>query len=178
MYRVVLGNPTKMKFQWQKLCEEVRDLFLPIIKHKDCTFDKIRVNSTMEVPSIASHDLLIYVFQNSNCSPVSSHFSAPKGKNGCTAWGASGTGSEVYVRGLEGASHVAKLIFHEAMHNKLHKGESLHAQGGLASEIIYPDTALNDKNIESMAKALSKSQSQWTGGWDMINDPLSPLLCG
>lgn len=178
MYRVVLGNPTKMKYQWQRLCEEVHALFHQVIKHKDCTFDKVRVNSTMDVPTIASHDLLIYIFKNSNCSPVASHFSASKGPNGCTAWSGNETGSEVYIRGLEGPSHVAKLIFHEAMHNKLHKGDSLHAQGGLASEIIYPDTALTEKNIESMAKALSKSQGQWTGAWDLIYDPMSPLMCG
>lgn len=177
MYRVVLGNPTRMRYQWQSLCQEVHALFLPVIRHADCRFDRLRVNSTMDVPTIAGHDLLIYVFASSACSPVAEHFQAQRGYSGTTAWRGDSTGSEVYVRGLEGPRHVAKIIFHEAMHNKLHRGDNLHSQGGLAAETIYADTPLTDANIATMAPALATSRPQWTGAWDMINDPLSPVLC-
>jgi hypothetical protein len=85
--------------------------------------------------------------------------------------------SEVYVKS-DDAVLLAKLAFHELMHNRLKLGDDqLHPQGGLAAASISPSTTLNDRNIKSMQAALNTPITQWTAGIGILNngkvDPIS-----
>lgn len=59
------------------------------------------------------------------------------------------------------------LAFHEAMHNKLKRGGSLHSHavggGGMASATVYANTQLNQQNVDKMASALATAVTQNTG---------------
>ena len=85
--------------------------------------------------------------------------------------------SEVRVTSTD-ATLLAKLAFHELMHNRLRQSDQqLHPQGGLASATIYADTQLTTRNIKSMAAVLRNPITQWTQGIGILNsgknDPLS-----
>lgn len=176
-YKIVLGNPTRMRYQWQTLVERVHALFLPSVRKQGSGFDNLHVRSTMEEPTLAAHELLVYVLPRSSCSIVSHRFpNSSPGHDGLTAWDGSMTGSEVYVRNLATPQDTAHLIYHEALHNKLHLSDSaLHSRGGLAASPVSPP--LSQRNIDDMAGALRTSRTQWTGGFALIDDPLSPVMC-
>jgi len=85
--------------------------------------------------------------------------------------------SEVYVKS-DDAVILAKLAFHELMHNRLKQSDDqLHPQGGLGGASITPATKLNDRNIKTMQAALNTPITQWTAGIGILNngkiDPMS-----
>jgi hypothetical protein len=95
--------------------------------------------------------------------------------DGNTAYGAGA--SEVYVKSND-AVLLAKLAFHELMHNRLKQSNpQLHPQGGLAGANITGTTKLTDTNIKSMAAVLRKPITQWIAGISILkngkNDPMS-----
>ena len=171
-YRIYLGNPVGMQYWWNDLVIAVRDLFLPVIAHTQ--WDAVSVHSTMSSPALRPTDLLVYVLPNSGASVVATAFGSPSGGGGTTAWStAKGTGSEVYTYNATPAD-VANLIFHEALHNKLHYSDTqLHAQGGLAASPVSPPQRRSD--IALMRHGLPLTRAQWLGGWAAINDPLRGL---
>ena len=171
-YRIYLGNPTGMHYWWSDLVLAVRDLFLPVIKQTK--YDAVSVHSTMTVPTLRPTELLVYVLPSSSSSVVASEFSTPSGVGGTTAWNtAKGTGSEVYTYSA-GPAAVANLIFHEALHNKLHYSDAqLHPQGGLAGSPVNPPQRKSDVTL--MKQGLALTRTQWLGGWAAINDPLRGL---
>jgi hypothetical protein len=95
------------------------------------------------------------------------------GAGGTTLIRTAGNVSEVYVKealaamggGASIARGLAVLAFHEAMHNKLRRGNSLHATGGggIAATTVYADTELTQRNIDLMAGALATAVAQDTG---------------
>ena len=94
---------------------------------------------------------------------------APLGPGGTTLIRSSGNISEIYLQeslsAMGGGSDIARglavLAFHEAMHNKLKLGGSLHATGGgMAASTVYANTNLNAANIAKMAPALGLSVPQ------------------
>jgi hypothetical protein len=128
-------------------------------------FDEgVRVRWTTSCPTtrIQGHELLIYMVQ----SVISSAW----------ATGAGGkTGSEVYVGRMTPAL-VARVAFHEAMHNKTHWNDRrLHGRGGLARATVLDNTRLTRQNIQDMARVLGRNRPQWTGGCALMNDPLRGL---
>ncbi len=128
---------------------------------------------TTSCPAVQQHELLIYIVSTSLDSVVSGLAGSP-GRDGLTAWRGTQTGSEVYVK-RNSAALVARLAFHEAMHNKSHSGNGLHGQNGLAQETITETTALTSQNIRFMGRYLGRNRSQWTGGCAYYNDPLRGL---
>jgi hypothetical protein len=87
------------------------------------------------------------------------------GHNGRTQWenvdGVEQFLSEVYVDSQD-ADLIAKLVFHECMHNKLRlTGPQLHPMGGLASAVLGPASRLTPQNANAMAAALGTSRTQW-----------------
>lgn len=181
---VCFGNPKHLKYQWQALVHETVKLFVPVIKASK-KFKRVHVYSTMQRPKLLPQDILIYVLPNKPSGIVGSHFGVNSGgPDGHTAWGADGIGSEVYKRSWN-PRMLARLAYHEAMHNKLKKGDAMHSHGGLAGSPIYEDTKDTQANIKRFAEALGKNRHQWTGGWDVAkpsedinlnsDDPLSGL---
>jgi hypothetical protein len=71
--------------------------------------------------------------------------------------------SEVYARMLN-ADVLAKLAFHECMHNKLAIGNELHSRNGLAAATVGEGSRLTAENVADMAAALRNPVPQWREG--------------
>jgi hypothetical protein len=98
--------------------------------------------------------------------------------NGNTVWVGDLRASEVYVVGQD-AVLMAKLAFHELMHNRLKQGNAMHAaQDGLGAQTISAGTQITSTNMRSMAQVLRSPCPQWTAGVSILtngmSDPLSP----
>jgi hypothetical protein len=124
--------------------------------------------------AVKSHELLVYFLKDSSESLI--HKTRPSDKinlnnNGNTLWRSDSTPriSEIYVNSvlIYNDAHLllAKLAFHELMHNKLEKFD-VHGGGGgglATGSPITSSTPLTDKNKELMAKALAKKVPQYQG---------------
>jgi hypothetical protein len=117
--------------------------------------------------------VLIYFLDSKSDSLVQQvSAGATLGPGGTTLIRASGNRSEVYVReslaamggGADVARGLAVLAFHEAMHNKLKLGGSLHSTGGggMAAATVFANTNVNAGNTAKMAPALSRTAAQDT----------------
>jgi hypothetical protein len=83
------------------------------------------------------------------------------------------TASEVYVNSKSPAE-VARLVFHEALHNTLHLADAaLHQQGGFAGSPVAQTQTKNDVSL--MKRGMQHSYPQWIGGFEASNDPLNGL---
>lgn len=122
---------------------------------------------------VRAEEVLIYFLDSKSDSLVRQlSAGAPLGAGGTTLIRSSGNLSEVYVReslaamggGADFARGLAVLAFHEAMHNKLKVGGSLHSTGGggMAAATVYANTNVNAANIAKMAPTLSRPVSQNT----------------
>lgn len=129
-------------------------------------------------PEPAGHELLIYVVRSSMDSIVKDlpglrgRASPNLDDGGFTAWVGELTGSEVYTESSNDPTMLAKLVFHEAMHNKLHAGGDLHAHDGLAVSPLQTSSELSSGNIRQMARSLGRNRRQWAGGCAVYNDPM------
>lgn len=132
-------------------------------------------------PDVAGHELLIYVVPSSDDSivkdmPALRGRAAPSGSDaGFTAWAEGLTASEIFPARGTAPAMVAKLAFHEAMHNKMHSGSDLHGQNGLAVSPLDPSSTLSADNKRRMARVLGTNRRQWTGGCMLYNDPMRGL---
>ncbi|HVM86758.1 MAG TPA: hypothetical protein VMT76_01130 [Puia sp.] len=71
---------------------------------------------------------------------------------------------------------LAKLIFHESMHNKLVMGNEMHDQsGGLAQETITANTQLSSADIQRWRNNWNNRVNQWPEGFGFIPAPGDPL---
>ena len=125
-------------------------------------------NPTAASPMI--HELLVY-FMPSGKSIVKQvpnvTTTVDLSKDGNTIYTAGA--SEVYVKSNDPIL-LAKLAFHELMHNRLRQSNAqLHPQGGLAAESIDAMTQLTDRNQKSMAAVLRRPITQWTAGIGILN---------
>lgn len=158
----------------------LRDLFNRVINSSRglrTRFDAgTAITWTTTCPAPQAWELLIYVVASSLDSVVSTLGGSPSG-DGLTSWRGDVTGSEVYVNASRGDNILlAKLAFHEAMHNKKRWTDAqLHPTGGLAGSPITAATPLTDANIALMAAVLGRNRPQWTGGCAAYNDPLRGL---
>jgi hypothetical protein len=84
---------------------------------------------------------------------------------GLTSFTSSGVVSEVYVEGNGPADKLALIAFHEIMHNKLQRGNSMHqnAGGGVAVSPTKGWEQLTARNKQLMAGALRTPVRQYTG---------------
>jgi hypothetical protein len=120
---------------------------------------------------VRAEEVLIYFLDSKSDSLVQqASAGATLGPGGTTLIRSSGNLSEVYVReslaamggGADFARGLAVLAFHEAMHNKLKLGGSLHSTGGggMAATTVFANTNLNAANIAKMAPTLSRTVAQ------------------
>lgn len=170
-YRIYLGNPHRLTYRWHDLCVALRDLFNPVVAHTS-RFSSVWVGSTMTKPSLEPHELLIYVLPQRGDSVVGPEYGVPTsnlGDDGFTAWRRPGeVGSEVYKHDWE-PGMLAKLAYHEAMHNKLrYDNRRLHRLHGLASRTVEEDTRQRDRNSRLMGRNLHRHVPQWLGGFDAV----------
>jgi hypothetical protein len=115
------------------------------------------------------HELLVY-FMPANVSVIK-NVPNMSGSPNLSAHGATAPrsgASEVYVKSSD-PIFLAKLAFHELMHNRLKLGDAeLHSQWGLASGNISSNTPLTVANIEAMAGVIKDPIAQWTEGIDIL----------
>jgi hypothetical protein len=102
--------------------------------------------------------------------------------NGNTAFVGTQVASEVYVTSSDPV-FLAKLAFHELMHNRLLQGDAMHnSQDGLGAAFINASTPITPTNQLTMAAVLPNPSQQWVGGISILNsgkfDPLSPYYQG
>jgi hypothetical protein len=85
--------------------------------------------------------------------------------------------SEVYFRrSPDDVALLAKLIFHESMHNKLTMGNEMHDRsGGLAQETITGSTSLSSADITRWKRNWNNKVNQWPEGFGFIPAPGDPL---
>ncbi len=75
-------------------------------------------------------------------------------------------GSEIYLTNLKSVRDRSLILYHEAMHNVLRKGDAkLHGMGGLASEGINEDTERKKSNDKKMGQGIGNMAKQWEGGF-------------
>jgi hypothetical protein len=132
--------------------------------------DRIRVAFIPATPAPTTSDILIY-FAPSEYSFVS-EFAGRKHDpllDDGDGWTVIKPGnppeaaSEVYTKTLD-AQLLAALAFHEAMHNKLAMGNSMHKGDGLAQATVTPSTTVSPTNAGNMAAAFRKPVKQWPDG--------------
>ena len=118
---------------------------------------------------MSTTSLLIYFVDDQSSSLVRQiKPNSPLGGGGTTHISSAGNLSEVYVSAAASDENspraLAVLAFHEAMHNLLKKGQSLHASGGmgLAAETVFSNSRLTQKNKELMAAVTGKTIPQNT----------------
>jgi len=129
----------------------------------------IRLQRTCPL-SIAIADVVVYLVQNPTDSVfarfgVAAH---PSGHGGRTCYTIPGRlrASEVYVRS-EFGSLLAKVVFHEVLHNKTGWGNSRlhgHHHGGVSAASIRHDTVVSDEDLDLMGTHVGAAHPQWTGG--------------
>jgi len=167
-YNIVLGNPFKMKYRWQELCDETIKLFKPSVKKGN----KIRVFSTMTNPGVLPTDAIVYVIPNQDFSLVARHFGMwDEARELGVTYPGRPSACEVYRdTEIEGEhmppSMLAKVIWHEVGHNKAQMGiRAFHRQDGLRVDRLTRHDQLTKSNSSFMATYLVKDVPQWTGGF-------------
>lgn len=148
------------------------------------TYDSCEVKEALPGQKMEENELLVFFMPPglSIAASLPGATSKPDPtSDGVTIWTtASGAVSEVYAKTSLDAEMLAKLAFHELMHNKLRLGDDLHKnQDGLGAREVGPSSQLTAKNIAGMKTALKNKTLQWVAGVAVLTtgkvDPLSPF---
>lgn len=193
IYRVFLFDPYKVLLPdnvWNSIKIQLNLLFDPVIGSAPfpSAFEGAVVTYGNGVVAPAPNELLVYVLPPGRSvvplSPGGTPNTDPTA-DGYTNFRAGA--SELYAGKLSSPILMAKLAFHECMHNKLRLGQTtpngpdaLHnSQDGLGAAVIKADTPLTTRNIRTMAAALNTAVPQWTAGIQTIltgmQDSMSPF---
>ncbi len=129
-------------------------------------------------PNVQPYELLVYFVQSVLDSVVrdmpGSSSVVYTSEGGITVMTPAFNASEVHIN--LSSSILPEIAFHELMHNKLNVNDAvLHSNNGLASVPISPGTTPSPQNKTLMRNALSRTRTQWTGGWSASTDPLAGM---
>jgi len=152
----------------------LKEMFEKVVNHASSPFERFQYS--WERGIVKPTDVVVYFLASEKDSIIREKYkAAPKHSSGSggTYPSAGGMLSEVYLRAMEGdfaySRLVAKLAFHECMHNKIDAApgsptSDIHAVGGggLASSTITNGTELTDKNVSLMAANLGRQITQHT----------------
>ena len=114
-------------------------------------------------------DVVVYLVQNAGASVLSQFGVVAHGHGGLTVMNITPgrqTASEVYV-GTSNATLLAKVAFHEALHNKTGWSNNRlhHYRGGsITAAVLRVDTGINDRDLDLMGQHLGRRHRQWSGG--------------
>ena len=171
VYNIYLGDPYGLEYDWAGLQTEVVKLFRPAIKGSK-RYKELTAQRTLVEPNLAAGELLVYVVQSELRSVLRS-ITDPSNVDGggLTKGFKSGEmGAEVYAVHTS-PPLLAKLVFHEALHNKLKlSNEALHGKqkSGLAAAGVGEGSEPNTRDYTLMRKALESSVPQWLGGFAKV----------
>jgi hypothetical protein len=152
----------------------MKQLFDEVCQNSNSTYDMSDYWWDPGKGSVKDTELLVYVMFDSSQSLIAKKYprsGVNLSNGGNTYWRADSTPriSEIYLntmlKYMDAHRLIAKLAFHELMHNKL-EPFNVHSQGGggLATDgIITSSTPLNDTNKELMAKKLTRRIPQYQG---------------
>lgn len=173
-FRILLANPYAFQQNWNEQCQDVYDMFKPIIAHSG-KYDRLYVRSEYVEPASFACELCLYMVPDSERSVVGKHFMGYDtadlaGSDGLTEGKMVGgrlvVGSEIYLSNLTTVRQRSLILYHEAMHNVLRKGDAkLHSMGGLAGAEINEDTKRKASNDKKMGQAIGNMAAQWEGGF-------------
>jgi hypothetical protein len=129
--------------------------------------------------AVTDRDLVVYFVRDPKKSVIQSlNLSVPSGEiGGATNFDSAslGTVSEVYVENNFPPKKLANMAFHELMHNKLQKNDSLHDIKGVGMG-VSPATecsVLTDTDVRLMAARMTTAVKQYTG--KLTNNVSAPL---
>jgi hypothetical protein len=164
----------------------IQNGLIPIVQKANPAFDAVNVQwVNCPMPQrIQPHELLVY-FVSSSTDTILRSINDVIGTpdlGGTTVFMRNGEhASEVFVS-IGNSDLVARMAFHEIMHNKLRLGDTMHTLpidrggGGLARAVISNTDNLTQGNIDLMAAHLWDRHPQWTGGCSAAADHLRGLL--
>jgi hypothetical protein len=176
LYRVFIRDPHNATGVNGLIRVELENLFQRVCEHEESHYYSPLVLWTRGDEDPAPHELIVYLLPSSKESIIKKQVKGAvirAGKAGRTIVKDSTVGniSEIYLDhgALVNYLAIAKMAFHELMHNKLQMGDEMHSWsnggGGLADEQLFFGKPLsidaNAENIELMAKALHKSAPQF-----------------
>jgi len=168
------------------LRQRVEEFFAKVVKVSG-KFDSANVAWAKSPPTLGDHDLIVYFVRDRLDTIVKPGINPKavlaKDLAGVTLWqtGTGLTASEVYLYGhLEDSEFLARMAFHELMHNVSWTGDDLHGMKQyskkpmcLSAERLLASTALCDGDIQFMADHLTTGKrKQWDGAFTAYNDPL------
>ena len=170
-YVAYLGNPYSIKYPWKSLSDSVAALLKPVVAHSS-KFDSVEVKVVSAAPSMPQHSLLCYVVKTRSQSLIAAAdfgISVDQlGQDGMTLWRTGDTSvSEVYQHSWK-PEMLAKLVYHEFMHNKLRETNKMHRRKGLAAAIVDAESEQRAANSRRMGKRLHRKQAQWLGGFSLL----------
>lgn len=153
---------------------EIRDLFQRVVSSASSPFTTADFTWEGSPAAIRPHELLVYFTERSR-SQIANNGGGQPTSAGATFWTSAGMISEVYIDAVDGDadfdSKLAKLAFHELMHNKLDAhpikatATNIHKSGGAGLALENPGSQdLTPRNIALMAAHLTLEIPQWTGG--------------
>jgi len=170
-------------FDWDqakltKTISELKDLFDEVCKHATSKFADTDVATTdlaTASTSIKSGELLLRLTTKKDSILVKKYGAdaVSNDASGATKDTGSGVVSEAWLEGAAGSGNVSELVarlgFHELMHNKLDASNSkdIHSEKddgtGLAASPVSYNTSLTTKNKLNMAPKLGSVVTQFTG---------------
>jgi hypothetical protein len=164
----------------------IQNGFIPIVQKAKPAFDGVNVQ-WIDCPitqMIQPYELLVY-FVPTPMDTVLRSIQSVFGANdlgGTTVFFSNGQHASEVFTNVGDSDLVARMAFHEIMHNKLRLDDSMHSLpinkggGGLAQASITTNDNLAPGNIDLMAAHLWDRHPQWTGGCSTSVDPLRGLL--
>jgi len=193
-YHIFMVDPYKLLVAgnaWNTIKVQLNLLFDPVVGGAPfpSTLEGAVVVYSNGVVAPAPNELLVYIMPPGKSvvalSPGGSPQTDPTA-DGFTNFRAGA--SEVYARNLNSPILIAKLAFHECMHNKLRLGQTtpngpdaLHnSQDGLGAATIKDTTPLTTRNMRTMSAAIQTPVPQWTAGIQLVlngmHDSMSPFF--
>jgi hypothetical protein len=197
--RLWIGNPYELHYNWAALKADLHKLFDPVVKASSGYRAFVPENRKTKPAIMPNDLLVyivptyMYGFIGRGFGPDGSD--ADRDTGGFTRPYEGKTCSEVYVGDPhEGSSPVtlqvdrmdashknlpldvirppafmARLIFHEMLHNQTAYYDKLHNHDGLRRAEIKESTPLTDTNIKLMKAAIDDKiiRHQWNGAWDL-----------
>ena len=169
------------KVLWPSPIRTTLQQYFARIVSKHGSLKSATVQWTSQPPQLADHDLLVYFVEDPDDTVVKTGLGSPRpieaDANGYTTRRLSDglTGSEAYLsKWQDEPVMLAKLVFHELLHNATQMDDELHGKTGLGlgGERIRSGTQLTEGDVDLMVQHLTTTKrSQWKDGFSHYHDP-------
>lgn len=151
------------------MVETLEEFFARVVEQAGADFTVTVVCQRTPPEVVTDKDVAVYLVESAEHSAFARFGVAHRsGHGGLTASGIDGGKSacEVYVEQQPGTL-LARLIFHEVLHNKTGWGNRQlhsHHHGGVSAESLQVNTALTAEDVALLVANLDREHEQWWGG--------------